>query len=71
MITKKKLEKFINTPVELLDIDDEKYSGWFIKSNNTYLLLPFDWNECVHDYRASHIKAIKFLTNGFEIKEGK
>lgn len=70
MITSKKLENFINMPVKLIDCDDRILYGWFIKGTMKYyyVLLPFNdiWN--TYSFRASHIKSIKFLTNGYEIR---
>ena len=69
MITKKKLENFLDKPVKLVNFEDGTFYGWFVKRDNVYLVLPFDWcNQCIYGFRASHIKSIMFLTNGLEVK---
>lgn len=68
MITKKKLENFLDKPVKLVDLEDETFLGWFVKRGNVYLILPFDWHQSIYVFRASHIKSIMFLTNGLVVK---
>ena len=70
-MTRERLEAFINQPVELVTIDGDTYSGYFVINKykvNYYAVLPFDWHESVYAFRASHIKSIKFLNNGHMIK---
>lgn len=68
MITNKKLENFLDMPVELIDLYGKIYSGWFVKRGRVYSVLPFDWHESIFVFRASHIKSIMFLTNGVVVK---
>lgn len=69
MITKKKLENFLDKPVKLVNFEDNTFYGWFVKRDNVYLVLPFDWsNQSIYGFRASHIKSIKHLTNEYEIR---
>lgn len=68
MLTKKKLENFLDKPVKLVDFEDATFYGWFVKRDNTYLVFPFDWTHHIYGFRASHIKSIMFLTNGLEVK---
>lgn len=66
MLTKKKLENFLWNAVQLQDCDEKVLKGWFVKNeHNEYVLLPFD--DIWHTYilKASHIKWIMFLTNGY------
>ena len=70
-MTKERLEAFINQPVELVTVDEDTFSGYFVIDKykaNYYVILPFDWHESVYAFRASHIKSIKFLNNGYTIK---
>lgn len=68
MITIKKLECFEKSAVELIDIDGGIYQGWFIKDGNKYELYPFNNFTAIYIFKASHIKSIKHLTNGYEIR---
>lgn len=68
MITIKKLECFVKSAVELIDIDGEVHYGWFIKDGNKYELYPFDSIKNIYAFKASHIKSIKHLINGYEIR---
>ena len=69
MFNREQLENCLYSAVELTDFDNNVKKGWFVKkSAKEYVLLPFDdiWHTYI--YHKSHIKKIKFLTNGFEIK---
>ena len=69
MITHKKLENYLYHAVELTDCDGIVKRGWFvINQQNEYILLPCDDIWGTYTYKASHIKKIKFLTNGYEVK---
>jgi len=68
MVTKKKLENFLDNPVKLVNFEDGTFYGWFVKRDNVYLVLPFDWHQRIYGFRASHIKSIMFLTNGAVVK---
>lgn len=67
-MTKERLENFLYNPVKLVDSENETFSGWFVKRDNVYLVLPFDWHQFIYGFRASHIKSITFLTNGAVVK---
>lgn len=70
MMTRKKLQNCLFQAVELTDCDGITKKGWLIPVYHykDYCLLPFDdiWHTYI--YKVSHIKKIKFLTNGYEIK---
>lgn len=69
MITREKLENFLGHAVELEDCNKHIVKGWFIKTEpKLYSIFPLDDIWRVYGFRLSHIKRIKFLTNGFEIK---
>ena len=67
---REKLENFLWHAVELEDFNKNILNGWFVKDDkyNLYILLPL--NDIWHTYifRASYIKRIKFLINGYETK---
>lgn len=68
-MTKERLEVFINQPVELVDFGGDIYAGYLVIDKykaNYYTVLPFDWHKSIYTFRVSHIKSIKFLTNGFK-----
>lgn len=70
MITREKLNNYLYSAVELEDCNNCIKKGWFVpdKIKNQYALLPFIDIWHIYVYRISHIKRIKFLTNGYEIK---
>ena len=60
------LKKFLGHAVELVDSHNRTYQGWLIKEGRFYNLYPLGDIWHIYTYLASHIKTIKFLTNGYK-----
>ena len=67
-ITKTNLKNLDLCCVEITDTNNHKEKGWLVIRDNNYLLLPLEsiWNRRI--YKISHIKSVRILTNGLELK---
>lgn len=67
-ITKTNLKNLDLCCVEITDINNHKEKGWLVIRDNNYFLLPLEsiWYRRI--YKISHIKSIRVLTNGLELK---
>ena len=67
-LTKENIKDMDMVAVIVTDIENNQDKGWFIVRGNNYYLLPFNsiWRRRL--YKWSHIKTIKYLSNGVEFK---
>ena len=72
-LNKETIRNFDLRAVELIDINNVHYQGYFIVKNERavckYLLLPFNNYFTSYAFSLGHIKSIKHLTNGVELKK--
>ena len=62
-INKKTISNFNLSAVEITDMDDQKYQGYFVIQDKQYYLLPFSNYFVKYKFHLGNIKTIKHLTN--------
>lgn len=69
-MNKEKVELALYSVVELTDVEDRKCTGWLVPSENRkeYYILPLNDICSILVFKKSHIKSIKYLSNGVIIK---
>lgn len=68
-MSREKVDASLYNIVDLVDCDDVTHRGWIVPIHkNEYAILSLNDGDHIHVFRASHIKSITFIRNGYTLK---